>query len=160
MKCSLVRFICHHYEFTLNTSILPKKNALKGWELLPSMLLKAQKGLSISIKLRLFFWQASSTRSVRITMTTGVISSNNIRPSGEFAGSAIFARITVNSRCGDLACSHQIRLRGSFEIRRWSPMAQQSSGIRIDRVGGPAHSFGSAVPPTQFYKILHFKESK
>ena len=60
------------------------------------MLLKAQKGLSISIKLRPFFWQDSSTRLVRSTMTTGVISSNSIRPSGECAGSIVsFSQIAL-----------------------------------------------------------------
>ena len=51
------------------------------------MLLKSQKGLSISMKERLFLRQDSSTRGVRRTMTTGVISSNSILPSGVFTGS-------------------------------------------------------------------------
>lgn len=68
---------------------------LEEWKLVvsvPSILLKVQKGLTISIKLTPFFWQISSTRGVRSTITTGVISSNNIRPSGEFSGSIIFVR--------------------------------------------------------------------
>lgn len=55
--------------------------------ILPSILLKVEKGVSNSTRLRPFLRQASSTRGVRRTITTGVISSNSIRPSGEFAGS-------------------------------------------------------------------------
>lgn len=55
----------------------------------PSILLKLQKGLSISVKERPFFRQESSTSGVRRTMTTGDISSSSILPSVVFAGSTI-----------------------------------------------------------------------
>lgn len=72
---------------------------------LPSMLLKTEKGVSNSTRLRPFLRQASSTRGVRRTITTGVISSNSIKPSGEFAGSncpravAIVAVVAPLSEC-------------------------------------------------------------
>lgn len=54
------------------------------------MLLKEQKGVSIWRKEKPFLRQASSTEGVERTITTGVISSNSICPSGVLAGSIVF----------------------------------------------------------------------
>lgn len=56
---------------------------------IPSMLLNEQKGVSIWRNERPFFKQASSTEGVERTITTGVISSNSICPSGVLAGSIV-----------------------------------------------------------------------
>lgn len=54
------------------------------------MLLKLQKGDNIWTNETPFLRQDSSTRAVRSTMTTGVISSSSILPSSVVAGSTIF----------------------------------------------------------------------
>lgn len=53
------------------------------------MLLKEQNGVSVWRKERPFLREASSTEGVERSMTTGVISSNSICPSGVIGGSII-----------------------------------------------------------------------
>ena len=71
---------------------------------LPSMLLKEQNGVSMWRKERPFLRQASSTEGVERTITTGVISSNSICPSGVLAGSIVIIFFRISSVAHSVRC--------------------------------------------------------
>lgn len=105
------------------------------------MLLKLQKGESIWSNEMPFFPQDSSTRGVRRTMTTGVISSSSILPSGVVAGS------TMLLFWENFDCTCEIQLIRSLSACLPAAVSTLNNGVQIkqrerkrgaekERVGG------------------------